>query len=463
MSQKRARAATRASSMPKSARLLRPRQSRAQVVVLALEPLEPRAARSDPRQLAVARPRRTAGSTRRGACRSSSDSPLTAQAARRRTRGSSPASRKRGSPSPSPGARRLWSTSARGREHIEVAVRADGLGGLERAAAGRRPRAGEERLVRARSRSSWLQAIAVAQGLLARRAGRARRRSAGRAAAPGVGGKRSAATRLIRAAASSIASGRPSSRRQISATSRAFSSVSAKSGSTACARADEEPHRGVRRELLEAMASPRGSGVGSGGTGYSCSAGEPQRRAARGQHAAARGAAASSSATSGAAGEELLEVVEHEQQLWPRGAPRPRVGQRLVSASCRPSACGDRRADERRVANGGEGDEAAPSRRPGASSSATASARRVLPVPPGPGQRDEARVVATEHARDRGDLEAAPDQRRGRHRQVPIRFAAGPPAPRGQGRGAGFRAQARGEPTPGSMPSSSSSALRASL
>ena len=47
----------------------------------------------------------------------------------------------------------------------------------------------------------------------------------------------------IRAAASSIASGRPSSRRTISATWRPFSAVSAKSGPDRHGALDEQPHR----------------------------------------------------------------------------------------------------------------------------------------------------------------------------------------------------------------------------
>ena len=64
---------------------------------------------------------------------------------------------------------------------------------------------------------------------------------------------------FARAAASSIASGRPSSSRQTLATASAFVSSSVKSGSTACAR--------FTNNITDAAASTAGSGAWLGGTG----------------------------------------------------------------------------------------------------------------------------------------------------------------------------------------------------
>ena len=67
------------------------------------------------------------------------------------------------------------------------------------------------------------------------------------------------------AAASSIASGRPSSRRQMAATSAAFSSVSAKSGFTARARSTNSATAAERRARSR-VAGAEESGAGSAGT-----------------------------------------------------------------------------------------------------------------------------------------------------------------------------------------------------
>ena len=75
---------------------------------------------------------------------------------------------------------------------------------------------------------------------------------------------------LIRAAASSIASGNPSSRAQISATAPALSLPSLKSGLTATARCRNSATAGYC-DRLSGEDFPPGSGSASGGKGNSCS------------------------------------------------------------------------------------------------------------------------------------------------------------------------------------------------
>ena len=102
-----------------------------------------------------------------------------------------------------------------------------------------------------------------------------------------------------RGAASSIASGSPSSRRQIAATASAFSSVSSKPAAALRARSTKSATDVGRRQLRDAIgpfaAEPKGR-----------AAGREQLQAGRlGQQARERRGR----------GEHLLEVVEHEQHL----------------------------------------------------------------------------------------------------------------------------------------------------
>ena len=162
---------------------------------------------------------------------------------------------------------RLLSTSEC--ERVEVGV-ADRLGRLERAAAARRRRAGRTaaarpaRAGRSSSRSSP-RSVCCRSG-----ASRAPPVSSGRRCSSRASSASGDST-LTRAAASSIASGRPSRRRQISA--HALSSA-AKLGLDRARPLDEQRDRlGLRA---------------SGGTGYSLLAGEAQRLAARDEQLQAR-------------------------------------------------------------------------------------------------------------------------------------------------------------------------------
>ena len=104
---------------------------------------------------------------------------------------------------------------------------------------------------------------------------------------------------LTLAAASSMASGSPSSRRQISATAPAFPLVSSKPADAACARCTNRRTEAHRCTSAASPPTPTG-GTGSGGTGNSCS--PLSRNTIRlVTSATTPGAAPSSSATSGAA------------------------------------------------------------------------------------------------------------------------------------------------------------------
>ena len=152
----------------------------------------------------------------------------------------------------------------------------------------------------------------LARRQVARAAGQ--QRQAARPAAPAAPAARSS---LIRAAASSMASGSPSSRRQISATAGAFSSVSAKSaGPPAPAR------RTARRPRSAARADKADGGPGLGRVrqrqrrdrqlvlatdprappGWSPGSSGPGRRASR-------------SASQRRGRQHLLEVVEHQHEF----------------------------------------------------------------------------------------------------------------------------------------------------
>ena len=258
---------------------------------------------------------------------------------------------------------------------------------------------------------------------------------------------------LVRAAASSIASGRPSSRRQISATSRPRSSVSSKAGSTARARAAKSRTASFAASSSNADARVRRSRAAA-----------PDTRARRDSRSGARLVARTSRRGSrgeqlgdeGRAAEELLEVVEHEQHAVRRRSRDASV-QRARRPPRRPSAWAIVASEQRRVRERREVDEGR------AVAQARARARRPrrargasCRVPPGPSASRGERRRAQER-RDRGDLEAAADERRRRGRQQ-RRFGRGwAAARRAQGRGGALRARAPGARAPGSTPSSSTS------
>ena len=166
------------------------------------------------------------------------------RAARRRTRGSCRASGSGVTPSISSARTRLWSASdispSRTSTAELVGRPADRLGRLELAAADEhgQPATGAAARPRRAGRSSRRSRRAASAGARAGRASPA-------ASTPSWCSRRSRIASgdrsLIRAAASSIASGIPWSRAQIAATAGAFSFVTSKSGRTATRPGDEQP------------------------------------------------------------------------------------------------------------------------------------------------------------------------------------------------------------------------------
>ena len=137
----------------------------------------------------------------------------------------------------------------------------------------------------------------LARGQVARAAGQQRQPVARAARASPAGG-----SSRTRAAASSIASGRPSRRTQISATAGAFSFVEGEVRAGPPARARRTARRPRTGESCARRGTAgRGPGRPSGGTGYSCSPYTLQRRAAGDQDRAGSGTPRAASATDGAA------------------------------------------------------------------------------------------------------------------------------------------------------------------
>ena len=259
-----------------------------------------------------------------------------------------------------------------------------------------------------------------------------------------------------RAAASSIASGRPSSLAQTSATAEMLLSSSWKSGSTAPARAEKSRTASFAASCSKLVPAAV-SGSASGGTGYSCS---PASR--RGVRLVARTTQARCGRQK--PGDELdfrhqlLEVVEQRAPCSGReGAPtRPSSAPSAVSLA--PSASARTDPSSAGTWTAARSTKTAPSRSSRPSSAATASPSRVLPAPPGP-----VSVTRRTSSRRRSATTAATSSRRptsgvggvGRRR----RAGAGASGRRERGVVAQDpRARPPAAPGPGSMPSSSTSA-----
>ena len=157
---------------------------------------------------------------------------------------------------------RLLATS---RSSVSMLGAGDRLRRLDRRAAGEHREAREARLL-----VLVEQVVAPvdrrAQRLLARGRVARRRARARRARRPGGRRSRAGDSSPQRAAASSIASGSPSRRRQISATAAALPSLSSKSGSCARARSTNSATASTPASVSGSSGVP-GSGSASGGTG----------------------------------------------------------------------------------------------------------------------------------------------------------------------------------------------------
>ena len=301
------------------------------------------------------------------------------RASRRRTRGSSRASRtavpRRSSSdadealvheladagrrprrrSPPPGRRRPRPSRARTRRGTPTA---------DRAAAARRRRAGRS------SRRSPRGASAGAP------AGRATRPSSEARWCSRRARIWSGVSSLIRAAASSIASGIPWRRPAIPATAGALAFVTAKPGLTARRPRDEQAHRLVLVERLEVEFAQRAREVQPLDLGQAARVGrrrqprdrvlllarDVQRDARRDQADDVR-AAAQELGDRGPGGDDLLEVVEDQQDVRRRRC-RPTTARRRTRAalSASPSVRAIVGATSVRIADGVQGDEPDPVR-----------------------------------------------------------------------------------------------------
>src|SRR5690606_21903593 len=132
---------------------------------------------------------------------------------------------------------------------------------------------------------------------------------------------------LTRAAVSSIASGSPSSCRQTSAITGAFSAVSAKAGSTDRARSTNSATAG---EDATSSRAARSSGRASGAMGTARSPRTRRGRAAGDQGLETR-AAREERGDGGGGVDDLLEVVEQEQHLGVAQAVVQQVLERLAA------------------------------------------------------------------------------------------------------------------------------------
>ena len=185
-----------------------------------------------------------------------------------------------------------------------------------------------------------------------------------------------------RAAASSIASGRPSRRRQISATAAAFSSVSAKSGRTSMARWTKRATAGYTESSSAGSRRPA-SGTGSGGTGCSCS---PRRcSAARLVTTTLRPAQApSSSAMAGAGGRICSKLSSRSSRRFSRTCSFKASSTGRLPTSRTPTVCAIVETTSAGSLIGASSTKKTPSSYAWISSAATCTPSLVLPVPPGP-------------------------------------------------------------------------------
>ncbi len=216
-----------------------------------------------------------------------------------------------------------------------------------------------------RSRAGWSRAPPVSRG----------RRGSSRAS------RAWGARRLLRAAASSIASGSPSSRRHTSATAPAFAAVRVKAGATAWARVAK------RRTAAEVAAwsgdAVAGSGSTSGGTGNWCSP-ATCRTARLVTSTVSRGQAIISPATVGAAAATCSNLSSRMSMSRRANEAARRSGSDRSPASRTPSAWAIAGSTSAGSASGARSTNQTPSPNSSPRSAATSTARRVLPTPPGP-------------------------------------------------------------------------------
>ena len=244
-----------------------------------------------------------------------------------------------------------------------------------RSAAVERPAAAEDRRARASSRCS--SGVEQLVRPLDRRAQRPLPRLGVAAAAEQV----EPAARAARAAARSSA---PTSARR-----RARARAAGRRGArTARRRARRGRKSGRARAARARRTARRASARASAGTGYTCSP-WTRSRSRLVTSTSRPGHAPSSADSSGAASITCSKLSSSKQQ--------PAVADRLGERSRRRRALRDAAEDDRRrPQSAASGTHQTPCGYSSAAAAAACSASRVLPLPPGPGQRQQPHVVARE-------------------------------------------------------------------
>ena len=255
-----------------------------------------------------------------------------------------------------------WARRSSTCERFDTRPRADGLDRLEREPAREHRQAPEQRPLR-RGQQVVAPVQRRAERLLARRWSSGPRPSASRKRSFSRATICSTLRSRTRAAASSMASGRPSSRRQSSTTAGAFSSVSAKSGVDQPGALDEEADGLEPRQVLRRARSPS-SGRASGGTRKVLSPGMLSRSRLV--------------ASTRSCGHARTSVSASSAQAPMRCSQLSRI-----SSACRPASAAVRIS---------RGDRGASSGRPSADATACATRRAV----PHAGQLDEPDAVRAE-------------------------------------------------------------------
>ena len=301
------------------------------------------------------------------------------------------------------------------------------LDGAEIEAAGRRRRGAREPLLggpRA-GRSSSRASPAASAGA---RAGRARRRQERRGAVEALQDR---LEREQRACGQRRARSRAAVRR-----------VACRSRRRA-ARVAVGAKRRVDRRGARATKSSTASASGERRHGVLVLAGEPQRRAARREHAQPGARLRAARATTVHLGATCSKLSMTSSDCARRCSATPRAIARLVDAE-RAGRSGGQMSSASTTAREVDENGAVAQLGPRATSAA-ASASRVLPVPPGPGERHEAHVVAAQQRRTAATSSRRPTSGVG-GRQLAARGAAPARLRRGCRRGGGPRARARAAP-----------------
>ena len=214
------------------------------------------------------------------------------------------------------------------------------------------------------------------------------------------------------AAASSIASGMPSSRRQIVAARAAFVGVASISGRLTRARARNSSTAGFRVSTSGSVSSSAGTGRGSTQTTRSRGTPIAIRLVAR---IVRPGRPGEEVGEGRRGGPHVLDGVEDEDARLAAQGLGEGLDDRPAGLFRDAHGAGDRGQDERRVVDAVEGHERDAAVAPRQRAAGELDGEPALPHPADPGERDERPVAAQGEPADGRDVGLAPDQRRVRN------------------------------------------------